>query len=207
MQALKEWIGNIVILILIAVMLELLIPNASLHKYVKMVIGLLLILMLLTPLFSIFSIDNKNLLMEALKVEETVVTEDYMEKKINQQKTEIEARQSAYIEEQMAVQMKRQVEEELMQKYDMNIDKLAIEFDSHRQVNYENIQSITVTLTKSSNKIINKVSRVEKVVINKNTPVKQNKTGLEDEIKQFLADKWEVDEEKLNIEVDGREHL
>lgn len=145
--------------------------------------------------------------MEALKVEETVVTEDYMEKKINQQKTEIEARQSAYIEEQMAVQMKRQVEEELMQKYDMNIDKLAIEFDSHRQVNYENIQSITVTLTKSSNKIINKVSRVEKVVINRNTPVKQNKTGLEDEIKQFLADKWEVDEEKLNIEVDGREHL
>lgn len=204
MQALKEWIGNIVILILIAVMLELLIPNAQLHKYVKMVIGLLLILILLTPLFSIFSIDNKDILLESLKFEEKVVTEDALEKKINQQKKDIETTQSAYIEEQMAVQMKRQVEEELMQQYEMNIDKLTIEFEANKQKNYENIQSITVLLSKSSNKI-NKVARIEKVVINRDTPMKAMQTDLEEKIKQFLADKWEVDEEKLIIDVDGRE--
>lgn len=205
MQALKDWIGNIIILILIAAMLELLIPNAQVHKYVKMVIGLLLILMLMSPLFAIFSIDNKDILLESLNVEENVVTEDFLEKKINQQKKEIEAAQSAYIEKQMAVQMKRQVEEELMQKYDMNIDKLTIEFGSNKQKNYENIQSISVWLSKNANRI-NKVARVEKVVINRNNPIKPLHTGLEKEIKQFLADKWEVDQEKLIIEVDGREH-
>lgn len=205
MQALKEWIGNIVILILIAVMLELLIPNVQLHKYVKMVIGLLLILILLSPLFAIFSIDNKAILLENIKFEQKFVTEDFLEKKINQQKKDIEAAQSAYIEEQMAVQMKQQVEEELMQQYEMNIDQLTIEFDSNKQQNYENIQSITVLLSKSTNKI-NKITRVEKVVINRDAPVRTLHNDLEKEIKQFLADKWEVDEEKLIIDVDGREH-
>lgn len=205
MQALKEWIGNIVILILIAVMLELLIPNVQLHKYVKMVIGLLLILILLSPLFAIFSIDNKAILLESIKFEQKFVTEDFLEKKINQQKKDIEAAQSAYIEEQMAVQMKQQVEEELMQQYEMNIDQLTIEFDSNKQQNYENIQSITVLLSKNTSKI-NKVPRVEKVVIQRDTPAKPLHNDLEKEIKQFLADKWEVDEEKLIIDVDGREH-
>src|SRR5690606_30180826 len=99
---------------------------------------------------------------------------------------------SAYIEEQMAVQMKRQVEEELMKQYEMNIDKLTIEFEKNEPKNYENIQSITVWLSKNSNQI-NKIARVEKVVINRDETVKPMKAGLEEEIKKFLADKWEVD--------------
>src|SRR5690554_4583066 len=126
MQLLNDWIANIVIFILVAVIMELLVPNTQLQKYVKMVVGLLLILLLVSPLLNIFTV-NLDDVYETIRAEQKI-SEDLMENNMNKQKKEIQATQSAYIEEQMAVQMKRQVEEELMEHYELQISQLTIEF-------------------------------------------------------------------------------
>ena len=51
------WLTNIILLILLATILELLLPKNALQKYVKMVVGLLLLIVLLQPVFTIFTED------------------------------------------------------------------------------------------------------------------------------------------------------
>jgi stage III sporulation protein AF len=50
---LGDWIKQIVILILIATFLDLLLPSGAMDRYVKLVMGLLIILAILSPVFRI----------------------------------------------------------------------------------------------------------------------------------------------------------
>lgn len=203
MQLLNEWIGNIVIFILVAVIMELLVPNTQLQKYVKIVVGLLLILLLLSPLLNVFSTDPDKIF-DSIKIEETI-SEDFFEKNMNKQKKEIQATQSAYIEEQMAVQMKRQVEEELMERYELSIEQLTIQLNTDLQQNYENIKMVHAVMKKLDDNNVKKVARVEKVYIGSKPSVKTNENRIEQEIKDFLANEWDIEQEKLIIDIDGRE--
>ncbi len=205
MQLLSEWIGNIIILILVAVIMELLVPNTAFQKYVKMVIGLLLILLLLSPLLSVFSIDKEKIFSEITF--EQKVSEDFFEKSMNKKKKEIQATQSAYIEEQMAVHMKRQVEEELMTQYDMKLEKISISFEPNKEHNYENIEAINAFIVNEEEERVKKVKRVEEIAIKQKRPGNDDEKPIEKEIKNFLAKHWGIDAEILTIDIDGREEM
>lgn len=203
MQALSEWVGNIVILILIAVIMDMLVPSNSLRQYVKMVIGLLLILLLLSPLLSIFSSD-KNKIFESIKFEQTI-SENLFEKKINHKKNEIQANQDAYIEEQMAVQMKNQVEEELMEQYEVSVESIRINFKEKSDRTYENILGLQVFLTTDEENQVKSVEPIEVVTIGEEQSFTLKKRGKTNEIRKFLAKQWGIDEEKVTVEMAGRE--
>ncbi|WP_010173532.1 stage III sporulation protein AF [Bacillus coahuilensis] len=64
MNYLIEWITNIIIFILLATVIEMLLPSNQMKKYTKMVIGLLLISIILTPLFKLLSQDFEQMLKE-----------------------------------------------------------------------------------------------------------------------------------------------
>lgn len=53
MEFLTDWISNIVLIILLSVIVDLLLPNNGFQKYIKMVVGLLLILAILNPLLKV----------------------------------------------------------------------------------------------------------------------------------------------------------
>ncbi|MCY8267765.1 stage III sporulation protein AF, partial [Bacillus haynesii] len=44
MEFLTEWLTNIILFILMAIVIDMLLPNSSMQKYAKMVISLLLML-------------------------------------------------------------------------------------------------------------------------------------------------------------------
>ena len=54
---LSNWLKEIVLLILIATFIDLLLPNRSMERYVKLVMGLVIILAILAPIISLL---NKN---------------------------------------------------------------------------------------------------------------------------------------------------
>ena len=54
MSFLTSWISNIIIFILLATVIDMLLPSSSLQKYTKMVIGLLLIAIIITPILRLF---------------------------------------------------------------------------------------------------------------------------------------------------------
>ncbi|MBA2873424.1 stage III sporulation protein AF [Thermaerobacillus caldiproteolyticus] len=201
MQLIIEWVTNIIIFILFAMIIDLLLPATNFQKYVKMVIGLILILLMLSPLLQLFSIDVDRLLatihMEGSNQQETMKNEFEMKKK------EIQASQRAYILEQMAVQMKKQVAEELMKDYGLMVQNISFQTNEKEQLKIpDDIKTIEVTLSEQNEQEI-----VHPVVIDASKPLNQSShdEARKKEIASFFAAKWGVNEEKIAVQIEGRE--
>ena len=206
MAALTDWVANIIVLILIAVIMELLIPNSSLQKYVKMVVGLLLILVLLSPLLSIFSVDEDDIF-QTLSPGQTVTENDF-ENSINQKKSEIQAAQDAYIEEEMAVQMENQVEEELIHRFHVEISGVDLTLNDESAGHQDLIHAVHVRLgTEAVDETSSRpfVEPVQKVVIGEEKTQPSIEVKKMEDIRTFLANAWQIDEEKISLDMEGGE--
>ncbi|MEH7383120.1 stage III sporulation protein AF [Bacillus sp. JJ1533] len=204
-----EWITNIILFILLATIVDMLLPSSSMQKYVKMVTGLLLILIILTPLFSLFKSDlDQALLNMNLK---PVQSEKNLENLIDLKKKEIQASQRAYILETMAVQLESEVEEELVQsEYDLTVQEvnvfLSSEVDVKETVTLDDIQSIEVVLSKETAEP-DDVPVVKPVEINTSKQIepvykKVDQTNVK-AITKSLSTRWEIDSEKIVVTVEG----
>jgi stage III sporulation protein AF len=203
MDFLTDWITNILLFILLAVVVELLLPQTSLQKYVKMVIGLLLISIILNPIFKLFSSDLEDLLKNANVLFEKDVNTN-IENSIENQKIDIQADQNAYILEQTAVQLVEMTEKELMDTFNYqfrNVELIVDEnYGSYLQPEdvMENLLSIQVSLQEAAEeKPV--VKQIDEVRINLSEPYETEFKPDIEPIARFLADKWEVDKELLAI--------
>ena len=57
MAALSGWLEKIILLVLLASFMDMLLPNSSTQRYVKLVMGLVILLALLSPVMQLFSKD------------------------------------------------------------------------------------------------------------------------------------------------------
>ncbi len=80
MGLLTEWISHIITFILLAVVIELILPNGSFQKYVKMVVGLLFIFILFSPLLRLFHGDV-NTWFASIQQQQNATLENDIEKK------------------------------------------------------------------------------------------------------------------------------
>ncbi|RFB17126.1 stage III sporulation protein AF [Bacillus sp. HNG] len=209
MSFIAEWITNIILFILLATIVDMLLPSSSMQKYVKMVTGLLLILIILTPLFSLFKTDlDQALLNMNLK---PVQSEKNLENLIDLKKKEIQASQRAYILETMAVQLESEVEEELVQnEYDLTVQKvnvfLSSAVDVKETVTLDDIQSIEVVLSKETAEPddVPVVKPVEIDTSKQTEPVykKVDQTNVK-AITKSLSTRWEIDSDKIVVTVEG----
>ncbi|THE11296.1 stage III sporulation protein AF [Bacillus timonensis] len=209
MSFIAEWITNIILFILLATIVDMLLPSSSMQKYVKMVTGLLLILIILTPLFSLFKTDlDQALLNMNLK---PVQPEKSLENLIDLKKKEIQASQRAYILETMAVQLKTEVEEELVQnEYDLTVQKvnvfLSSAVDVKETVTLDDIQSIEVVLSKETAEPddVPVVKPVEIDTSKQTEPAykKVDQTNVK-AITKSLSTRWEIDSDKIVVTVEG----
>lgn len=203
MDFLTDWITNILLFILLAVVVELLLPQTSLQKYVKMVIGLLLISIILNPIFKLFSSDLEDLLKNANVLFEKDVNTN-IENSIENQKVDIQADQNAYILEQTAVQLVEMTEKELMDTFNYQFRNVELVVDENYRSYLqpedvmENLSSIQVSLQEAAEeKPV--VKQIDEVRINLSEPYETEFKPDIEPIARFLADKWEVDKELLAI--------
>jgi stage III sporulation protein AF len=201
MQVIIEWVTNIIMFILFAIIIDLLLPSSSFRKYVKMVVALILLLIMLSPLLRIFSVDVNRLL--AAVREEGYVQQETMKNEVEKKKKEIQASQRAYILEQMAVQMKKQVAEELMKQYGLTVQHIAFQTKENESLQIpDDIQAIEVIVSKQRDQ-----EAIQPVVIDASKPLSE---AAEDEMRKkelasFFAAKWGVHEEKIVVQIEGRE--
>lgn len=205
MGFLNGWITNIILFILLAIIIDLLLPNSSMQKYVKLVVGLLLIVIVITPLFQIFSTDIDDVL-QSINLK-SGIQEKNIENSIEMKKKEIQASQRAYILEQMAVQMKSDVNEELVQKYGLTVQHISLTIPNEK-VNEnissaKDISSIEVVLSKKDKKDV-AVSAVKTITIDTSKPIqKKSENHVDKAVVNYLASKWEIDPKKLTVVTDG----
>ena len=197
MSFLAGWVSNIIIFVLLATVIDMLLPNSALQKYAKMVIGLLLIAIIITPILGLFNMDFDDILTAA-----TSEFEDQEKKDLGNltemKKKEIQATQGAYILKQMAVDLQAEVEEELMVDYNMKISSINVGVKNEEEPGVDDLQNITISLEKAEGKENSEIEAVAKVDINADSPSTSNDANL-DAVKRFLATSWSVDEEIIEI--------
>jgi len=194
---LAGWVSNIIIFVLLATVIDMLLPNSALQKYAKMVIGLLLIAIIITPILGLFNKDFDDILSAA-----TSEFEDQKKKDLGNltemKKKEIQATQGAYILKQMAVDLQAEVEEELMVDYNMKISSIDVGVKDEEEPGVDDLQNITISLEKAEGEENSEIEAVAKVDINADSPSTSNDADL-DAVKRFLATSWSVDEEIIEI--------
>ncbi|MFC0297371.1 stage III sporulation protein AF [Geobacillus jurassicus] len=203
MQLVIEWVTNIILFLLFAVIIDFLLPSGTMQKYVKMAVGLMLLLVMLAPVLRLASVDPEQLVASALaRVSDGREGEEEIKNQIEQQKKEIQASQRAYILEQMAVQLENDANEELMEKYGLKADVnvYAKPRDDWRMP--DDIKTIEVVLSKQR-----PAGAVEPVVIDTTKPPASSEgdVSLAEEVRAFLAGRWEIDEDKIDVQFRGRE--
>ncbi|WEG14311.1 stage III sporulation protein AF [Pullulanibacillus sp. KACC 23026] len=213
MQAVSNWITQIIFIIMFAMVLELLLPNERFNRYVKTVIGLILILVLLNPIMSLFNMPVESILSQFNPPAES----DSIKNSMNEQKKEIESGQRAYISKQVAVQMKSYVKGELSNRYGLAIQNLNLTLDpndpnvpKHITVTLEKTRSDSQTPTPAEDDQVT-VDSVSKVTVASVT-ISQDGTGTkaadksfsnETAVKNFLAKEWNLPKDKITLQLKG----
>ena len=199
MEFIKEWVTTIVIFVLIATVIDFLLPNTKMHKYVKTVVGLLLITIIINPIFTLLS-KNFEIDVSSFGV---IPTTAYVQQEnlIESQKLEIESVQAAYILEETATRLSNQVQEELMEQYGLRIESLTFETTSQsKDTLYDSIKNIQVVVQSfDSNTNIKKIENIEIVQVGTSEPFQVQEEDNFDEVVSFLADSWNVEEKQIKI--------
>ncbi|MDV2685141.1 stage III sporulation protein AF [Alkalihalophilus lindianensis] len=213
MDFLTSWITNIILLILLATILELMIPNSVLQRYVKMVVGLLLLVMILQPLLSILTKDVDQWLVSITQHSNQM--EKSLEDEINLQKSDIELGLRAYISEQMAVQLENEVKDTLREQHDVSIARVEVKMaESVNQTpTAEDVEEVIVHLHEFGKEVPsdqenNAVSPVSVVKIDTTRPIPQESVEVKmdlSSIRTFLSTNWEVPEEMISLAWEGGE--
>jgi stage III sporulation protein AF len=201
MSFLTEWITNIIVFVLLATVIDMLLPSSSMQKYVKIVTGLLLITIILTPLLKLLTADADSII-ESFRVN-GAYQNNSVENLIEMKKKEIQASQRAYILEQVAVQMKQEAEKELMEKSGKVIEKVNIAASDLDNIP-DSITEVTVYLSEKEEE--HAIEAVRNVEIDTGEKTKAEKTVENMSlVTSLLAEKWNLSPEKIIIAEGGTE--
>ena len=204
MQFVIEWVTNIILFLLFAIVIDFLLPSGTMQKYVKMAIGLMLLLVMLRPVLQLTSIDPEQLVASAIaRFSDGQTSDETIKNQIEQKKKEIQASQRAYILEQMAVQMEADVKEELMDQYGVAIDRIHIETKKpNDEPTADNIKSISVAVSKKASGDSEVVSAVKVISIDTSTPIETNKPTESKKLSNYLAAKWDVKQGQVVVNME-----
>ncbi|MDP4085600.1 MAG: stage III sporulation protein AF [Bacillota bacterium] len=204
MSFLIEWVTNIILFILLATVIDMLLPNSGMQKYTKMVTGLLLIAIILTPIFKLIS-NNFESTFASIPTFDAPGGQN-MKNLIETKKREIQASDHAYIVEQMAVQLKNGVAEELMKKYGLEIAKIDLTTNNKSNQTFpDNLQKVSVFLKQKSSQV-EAVEAVQPVEINLQKPLSSNEntdTKQAKKVAAFLSQKWNLNEKTIEVSIEG----
>ncbi|NBJ70190.1 MULTISPECIES: stage III sporulation protein AF [Clostridia] len=203
MEMVIDWVTQIILFILLATIIDLFIPATSMKKYIKLVVGFILILILLKPIFFIFQIDVQRALETSLSgVFQQNNQNDALDKSIETQKNEIEDKQDAYILEQMAVQLKEIAKDPLQDKFQTEITNIQFRFANEREKTYENLDEVIVHVNESKDGE-GAVRIVDDVVIDLDSPEQSREDNKLQDIEAMLNDLWEIEQKKLSLQWEG----
>ena len=196
MHFLTEWIMNIIVFILLAMIVDMLLPSSAMKKYTKLVTGLLLIAIILTPVLKIFSQDFDSLMAQVSA--KTIVNKNNVENLIEMKKKEIQASQDAYKLKQVAVQLKKEVNKELIDRFGKSIDgDISITMKDDNKVSVDNIDKIILYLKDVKDDTA--IAAIEPIKIDTQKPVDNQNSAETQSISTFLTKQWNLTNQSIEL--------
>lgn len=194
MEAVGGWVQNLVVIMILAAIVEFILPRSSMERYVRFIIGLVIILVILTPLTRLLSVDfifNENILAADKAFEEKLLAARLDNKDIYNEKTIIETFRKKLIME---------IDKDLKSIDGVRETIIRIEMEEElSKDNFGQIYSIDLTVLHRDNSIENiKTVRIE-IGNNNLQEFEEVNSDLKRDITSILTGKYKVDRDRITI--------
>jgi stage III sporulation protein AF len=214
MEFLGHWIKHIVLLILLASFLDLILPNSNMKRYVKLVVGLLLILMILSPILELFKFDYDRMLSSLDKLLQENNSSFEMRLELEQQK--LKEMQEGSVLEEVATTWGEEMKNGIERAFDLQVLSVALALT--RNGEEVDVQQVVFTLSEKSTK--DEPSSEHKTTIHPIQPVlvqideykqkpeqsqnlTQEQKKLEKEVLKLVQDEWNISVDKISFSWTG----
>ncbi|HLS36434.1 MAG TPA: stage III sporulation protein AF [Bacillota bacterium] len=200
MAMINDWVAEIIVLILLASIIDLLIPNHVYKKYVQLVIGLIILLIFLKPLFYFFNYDIvQNIQLSWASLQENAEQNEYVKKDMKQK--EIQSGQDAYILKHMTEQLIQIAKYPLIDQHELEISHIDYEF-TDEVVSYESLETLFVYVIPFLMEG-GEVEQIEQINIQNEVKEETEKPFNEKEVIKLLKELWEFEHTKVNVIWEG----
>ena len=195
----NSWAQGIILAVIIATIIEIIIPEGNNKKYVKTVIGLYILFTIIYPLIT--KISNNKLNFDSIIAKTSKEVSMYDSKVANSIET------NTYIENTYKNNLKEKIKEKIEEKGYTVLD-FNLYIETQNEETYGQINSIVLKLQKANKEqnTIKGVNKIEEINVNiKNNKTENLKTEKEltdseiKSIKEYLNNMYSIEEERIHI--------
>ena len=193
-EFLSSWAQGIIVAVIIATLIEMILPNSSSKKYVKVVIGMYILFTIVSPIIK--KVGGKDINLNTINIEKY---EQQIEKSDNTISRKFEDNNTRSIKDIYVSNLKADISAKLKEKgYEIDTSDIQIKDDE----NYT-IEKITLKLIKMEQKQEkNNEIVINTVEIGNAISQKDSKTLSDDdkqEVKDYISETYDIDKKNINI--------
>lgn len=195
----NSWAQGIILAVIIATIIEIIIPEGNNKKYVKTVIGLYILFIIIYPLITKISNNKFNF--------DSIIAKTSREVSMYDSKVANSIETNTYIENTYKNNLKEKIKEKIEEKGYTVLD-FNIYIETQNEETYGQINSIVLKLQKANKEqnTIKGVNKIEEINVNiKNNKTEDLKTEKEltdseiKSIKEYLNNMYSIEEERIHI--------
>lgn len=208
---LSNWLKEIVLLILIATFMDLLLPNRSMERYVKLVMGLVIILAILTPIISLL---NKNVDLSKLSLTDGNLVPGEMTslESIHASGEELKKTQDRLVIEETERRIAEQIATEINEEFEVSVLEKYVVMEAATDKRM-GIEQVNLTISSKNgmedSQPIQPVTLVEPIVIDSTSESSpsalkgesQQQSELAQKISRYLQKQWELQPNQIVIQI------
>ena len=195
---LSNWAQGIIVAVIIATIIEMILPNGSSKKYVKVVVGIYILFTIISPIITKFSSNNFNI----NDILDTKAYEEQMAKSDEDISKKIEENNNRTIKDIYQSNLESDIKAKLKDKgYEVLNTYIQIRDDE----NYT-IEFISLSLDKKETEEINQVRNIEIEEVNiqiGETNTQESDTSLgsseKQEIAEYISSTYDIDIKNIEI--------
>ena len=193
-EFLSSWAQGIIVAVIIATLIEMILPNNSSKKYVKVVIGMYILFTIVSPIIK--KLGGKDINLNTINIEKY---ERQISKSDNTISRKFEDNNTRSIKDIYASNLKADISAKLKEKgYEIDTSDIQIKDDE----NYT-IEKITLKLIKMEQKQEKNTEIVINTVEIGNTISQKDSKTLSDddkqEVKDYISETYDIDKKNINI--------
>ncbi len=204
MNFLNTWLQGIIVCVIIATIIELILPSGSTKKYIKVVLGMFILFNIITPVINKITKNNFEI--------SSIINMDEYSKKMKTYETSSQNQVSSNANEQTIKQiyiskLEKDIKNKLKEK-NYAVSKIKIEINENEEYSIKQINLLVQkdeeeTEKKQENAI--EIENIEtiNIQVNENIIPEQKEENISvneiSKIKQYLASEYQINEKQINI--------
>lgn len=212
MSYLASWIQQLVLAVIVATFLDLLLPNNTMQRYVRLVMGLMILMLILSPLLTFLKSDwNMNDLFSDGR--STTNNELASLPHIQKQSEDLMEAQEKWVEDTVQSRMERAISDGIEQQFSLSVSEVSVSLsEKGEQVS---VDGVVVTIDPNSSVDGNgEIETVKPVNIdlsdNRNEEETEQTSATAtssriEEIQKWVSREWNIDVANIQIDIAERE--